>query len=387
MSSGIYKVHWRLKLGAYVTKDNLIRFVVEKDFDQPDMAVVVVRNDEQWTERRSETVLAKIKLGDPCVVEIANPEKSGDDAYDILFDGEVVGLEPKFRSGHPTELHIRAFHKLHRLVRGKRTKTFAEKTEDAILREVLDPLGMQLDWKGPSVTAKHVHQHNQSDLEFARARANRIGCHIWAARTAPRDDGAPTEKLFVSTPRLDEDSGIGFSLIAGNERPVAANRSKRSLLSFTPRLNNTAVVKTMEVRGWNPTTGEEVIGKASAKGEGGSPLGKTTAGTSAEAGDVETFVTDQPVTDKAEADALAAARLAAHHLTYVQGEAEVLGHPEYNPGLVVNVAVNDGDDRFNGRYLLIGTTHRFSASEGGGFTATLRLARDAEVGRKKEAAK
>lgn len=77
-------------------------------------------------------------------------------------------------------------------------------------------LGLSPEWKGPEISRdKHVYQHNQSDLEFARQRAARLGCFIWMA------DG----KLMVKRPELDKDSGIEFRLNATDDESEHAMAS------------------------------------------------------------------------------------------------------------------------------------------------------------------
>ena len=82
--------------------------------------------------------------------------------------------------------------------------------------------------------------------------------------------------------------------------------------------------------------------------------------------------------------ALAKARLQDASLSYITGEAEVKGDPIYELGKLVKVTANSSgtgaDDPFNGKYYIMGITHRHIVSKGkdGGFVTILRFARDAQ---------
>ena len=67
------------------------------------------------------------------------------------------------------------------------------------------------------------------------------------------------------------------------------------------------------------------------------------------------------------------------------GEAECVGDPKYDLATVVSLNVNtqDSSDVFNGKYYVMGVTHRYVSSgkdKDGGYVTHLKLARDAQKG-------
>ena len=66
-------------------------------------------------------------------------------------------------------------------------------------------------------------------------------------------------------------------------------------------------------------------------------------------------------------------------LGFMTGEAETLGSPKFDLGIVVKMTVG-GSDPFNGKYYIMGITHRHAASSRDGMSTVLRLARDAAGG-------
>jgi len=334
--------------GTAVPDDHLQSYIVERDMFQPDMASIVLSNQNDAYSGKT--------VGDKVEIAVGkNPES--------IFKGEIVGTEPTFRGGGKTTILIRAVNKMHNLVRKRQSVTFQDKTDEQILKEVVKSGKLNLKWKhDKTITYKHVYQHNQTDLEFLRMRAARLGCHVWCV------DG----DLFCQQPDLSASTGIKLSV----DEPGDVQ-----LRSFAPRINTAAIVKKVSVKGWNPETKELITGEAPAKS---SPLGTTKAADAAGGqGQEDSFTVDSPIWSKEEADALAAGRMSDLSLSYMTAEAECSGTAKFDLGKTVEIKANaSGQDKFNGKYYIMGLTHRHTvprASEGG-FVTLLKLARDAEGG-------
>ena len=327
--------------------------IVDQDIFQPDMAAVLLSNQGDKYSATS--------IGDTLEVKV-----KGNDS--VIFEGEVVGLEPVYRGGGKTTILVRGMNKLHRLLRKRESMTFTDKSDQQILSQVVKSAGLSLEWKhDKSITYKHVYQHNQTDLEFLRTRAARMGCHVWCVGNKvfvkqPDMTGAPVAKIDV------DDTGKGGPDMA-------------QLLRLAPRLNSSSIVKKVTVKGWNPETKELIVGNATVKG---SKLGSQNAAAAAsKLAEQETFTVDHPIWSVEEAKALAEARLQDLSLSYITGEAEVAGNPKFALGKLVQVKANamKADDPFNGKYYIMGVTHRHilaKAKDQGGYTTIARFARDAQ---------
>lgn len=336
-------------IGGTAADDNHFQsYVVDRDMFQPDMAAIVLANQGD--------VYSTKTIGTEIEVQVGNNKTS-------VFKGEIVGLEPVYKGGDKTVILIRAMNKLHRLLRKRKSITFTDKSDQQILNQVVGDAGLTLEWKHEtSITYKHVYQHNQTDLEFLRTRAARMGCHVWCVGTT----------VYVKQPELQ----------AG---PIATlnvdQNAEASLHRLAPRLNSSAIINKVTVKGWNPETKELITGDATVQG---SKLGsQTSVAGSGSLGNEESFTVDHPIWSAEEAKALAKARLQDASLSYITGEAEVAGDPTFDLGKVVKVVANamNNADPFNGNYYLMGVTHRHIASkakEGGGFVTILRFARDAQ---------
>jgi uncharacterized protein len=332
--------------GEEIPDSDFISYVVERDMFQPDMAVIVLSN-------QNDVHTAKATVGAPVEIKVGSGGKS-------IFKGEILGLEPSFKGGEATKLTVRAVNKMHRLIRKRQSMTFQDHTDQAMLDKIVKDAGLTLEWKHEkSITYKHVYQHNLNGLEFVRMRAARMGCHVWCVDT----------KIFVKEPDFSNSSGIKLSVDEGGD-----------LRSFTPRQSSAQVANKVTVKGWNPETKQLITGEATAQS---SPLGarNAVAASSAIGGNEETFTVDHPIWSKEEADALAKARLRDLNLTFITGEAECAGNAEVDLGQTVEIVANArGEDPFNGKYYIMGITHRHTMpkSKEGGFVTVLKLARDAE---------
>jgi hypothetical protein len=343
----------KISLGSMAVDDtDFLSYVAERDMFQADMAQIVVSNQG--------SKYSKAKIGDPVEIKVGDQQTS-------VYKGEIVNVEPTFKGGEKTRVVIRAMNKLHRLLRIRKSVTFTDKTDQQILNQVVSDAGLSLEWKHEkSITYKHVYQHNQSAMEFLRMRAGRMGCHVWCVGTT----------VYCKQPELQAGPIAEFKL--------SESSTSGTLRSFTPRMSGAAIVKKMTVKGWNPETKELITGEANAEQ---SKLGGSNAQTGAgDLGDQESYSVDTPVWSKEEADAIAKAKLQDISLGFMTGEAEITGDPDMDLGKIVNIMANSDpnaspdDDPFNGKYYIMGLTHRHSQSKStdGGFITILRLARDAQ---------
>lgn len=341
--------------GTEVEDADVISFVVERDLGQPDMAVITLRNDHhKHTKDRNPAQTVEIKAGGS---QEGAPKTT-------VFKGEIVGIEPTYKAQGDSRVVIRAFNKMHRMIRGKKSKTYQKMSDQDIVSSIVGSHGLSAQCGAdPKIKHEHVYQHNQTDLEFIRVRAARLGFAVWCEDT----------KLFFDAPKVDQDSGIELKIEEAAEHHLKA---------FHARVSAANVVTKVTVRGWDPKKKEEIVGEASAAS---SKLGsKHAASAAGDLGQAVTFTVDHPVYSVEEAKAIAKAKLGEHMMSYLTGEAECRGHGAYKPGIVVKITVNaeTRDDRFNGKYLVHGVTHKYTHGTGGntpgGFVSVLRVSRDAE---------
>lgn len=349
-------VAFRVKCGADIDPNAVISFLVNQDLGQPDMCAVTIQNENHQHS-------SSIKLGDDVEIKI------GDGGGTPIFKGEVVGLEPVYKASGENTITVRAFNRLHRLLRGRKSKTYLDQSDQDMVTAIAGEHGLSPQCGSKTkITHKHVYQHNQTDLEFLRIRAARIGYEVWVE----------DKTLFFDEPKTDADSGVKLRY-SDSESSLGAGEIP--LKHFAPRMSSAGVVGSVTVRGWNPEKKEEIVGEAKSQK---SRLGKTSADSASQSafGSTVTFEVDHPIFSVEEAKAIAEAKLKEAMMGYMTGEGECRGTPDIKPGIVIGITVNPDEeaDRFNGKYLVCGVTHRYSNARGeaGGYITSVRVNRDAE---------
>lgn len=334
--------------------------VVDLDRDQADMCVLSLSNTEGEVHNA-------VKLGDEVEVKFQGTS---------VFKGEVVGLEPVFKLGAKSVCNVRAFNRLHRLLRGRKTRTFTNKTDSAIAKMIADECKLRVEVEDTKIPREHVWQHNQTDLELLRILAARNGFEVVV-------DG---EVLYFRKPQTVPARTIEFRL-KDPEKTSGGAGDWGGMSHFVPRLSSAGLVSAVEVRAWNPIEKKEIVQRSDAVSS--SKLGKRVALANLPDvfGDKVTFTVDHPVVSPEEAKNLANARLGEILMTYITGDLLVDGQPGVKPGDVIYININPDqvDDRFNGLYRVVGVSHRYQLSKGkgdggGGYQTGIRVERDAEGG-------
>src|SRR5688572_30715664 len=116
--------------GAEVPDGDVIAWAVDQDLGQPDMCVVTLRNQTHGYND-------KYKPGHSVEIKVAGGSRETADGTAsggkiTVFKGELVGLEPSYRQGGESKMVLRAFNKLHRLTRGKKSKTYQKQSDQDI---------------------------------------------------------------------------------------------------------------------------------------------------------------------------------------------------------------------------------------------------------------
>ncbi len=263
------------------------------------------------------------------------------DSLQSLIVGEVTALHPKYSSTESALMHVQGFDKLHRLRRGRQTRSFVEMKDSQIAEKVASDAGLTSDVEDTGVVFDYVLQNNQSDLDFLIERARRIRYEV-------RADG---QKLV-------------FRRAANHLDKVVSLEFTKTLKQFCPRLTTVGQVSEVKVRAWNPTTKEAVLGVSRAGDEdarmGGQQSGPQISETAF--GKTASAIIDLPLASQAEADQVAHAVYNQMALDFVCGEGEAVGNVAIQAGQTLEL--RGLGQRFSGNYYLRKTEHRFSPKGG-----------------------
>ena len=184
-----------------------------------------------------------------------------------------------------------------------------------------------------------INQNNKTDFEFLKDRAEENGFEFFVIENT----------LFFRIPAYQED-------------PVVNLEWGKTLMSFSPEVNIADQVEVVEVRGWDPKTKKEIVGKARVGDEAGRDKGRKSGSELVrEVAKEETVKrVRRPVYTQEQADRLAKAILTRIAEGLVTGNGECLGLPELRAGK--NVLLEGIGKKFRKSYYVEKTNHSISAS-------------------------
>jgi phage protein D/phage baseplate assembly protein gpV len=257
-----------------------------------------------------------------------------------LFDGEIVELEPEYIPGKQ-RLVVRAFDRLHRLARGRHVRSFQNVTDGDLVSRIAQEASLQSKVPQTSSVQAYVLQDNKTNLQFLRERASALGCLLYV-----------------------EGQTLHCEPLGTQARAVELQWGK-TLSEFHPRLTTIGQADSATVRGWDPATRQEIVGRAqngqgapvTTDGRSGSALAKSAFNSSA-----QSLVTDRVVRSQTQADRLAQTVMDRIASNFIVAEGIGSGNPAVIAG--ASVHVSGLGKRFDGTYFVTGATHTYGHDEG-----------------------
>lgn len=260
-----------------------------------------------------------------------------DDTLETLFAGEITGLEPIFARAQAPLLVVRGHDRRHRLLRGRKTRSFVQQKDSDIASAIASEAGLTAQATDSEVVHDYVLQANQTDMEFLQERARRIRYEF---------------KI--------EDKTLHFRPVQNDQGEVLTLTPDDDLIEFNPRLSTLGQASEIEVRGWSPKDKAQLVAKAK-DGDEVSVMGGQDTGAALSAaafGASPVLVSTEPVLTQAEADQLAKAGFNRAILALVVGDGLCAGRTDLRPGTVIKL---DGiGTRFSGQYYVNSTSHEYT---------------------------
>jgi phage protein D len=282
----------------------------------------------------------------------------------VVFTGEIIGTEVRLSGKTPRVFIVRAFDFLHRMTRGRKTRTFLEQKFSDIVSQVAGDASLSPEVDDTTFSREYVIQHNQTDLDFTRAIAGWLDFDLHI-----RHREGPT-KLRFKKPEVTGDAQVK-AVFEKPDIPAGDAHLRR----FAGRLSLARVVSEVTVRGWNPAEKKEIVGKAS--NLYGAMGGQTPATDEVKQkwGETDRQIVDYKVFSQDEADKIAETKLNEYARTFITADIEIQGNAEVQPGGIVEVSL--AGPRYDGKYFVERVTHTFLSKVGpeGGYMTRFTGAR------------
>jgi phage protein D len=313
--------------------DNVISIEVDDSLLLPDMFSIHLRDPRfKWADSDD------FALGKPVEISV-----KVDSAESKLLAGEITAIEPEFSQAVGPTVLIRGYDQSHRLHRAKETKTYVQETDSDIARKIARECGLKAEVDSTREVHEYVIQDNQTDMEFLQDRVQRIGY-----------------RLYV------EDDTLYFRRAPETEPEVPVLEWGNNLLDFQARMTTAQQVTEVTVRGWDPKTKKEIIGRATAPQDtpqvGESRSGGEAARRAFNIDSKEIVVNRTPAT-QGDADAMAQSICDEIGNSFIQAEGVGTGNPAVKAGAIVEL--KGIGQRFSGHYRITRSVHRYVK---GGYT-------------------
>ena len=254
-------------------------------------------------------------------------------AKTTVMKGEVTGVSAEASRLGGFEVEVFGLDKMHRTMRGTKSRTFQNQSDADVARKIAGEAGLTADVDATGSPHTFLFQVNETDHQFLRKRARRLGFDFWVS------DG----KLHFKQ--------------SNSSSPKTATWGE-NLFRFKARMSAAGQVDKVSVRGWDDATQKAVVGTGTAN-----PLEPTTATFYTDAladakskfGTLEATVTADSFQDQADANRVAKAyrqRISTSGLV-VRGEVD--GDASLGAGSKLSIA--GLGSRLSGTYILNSVEH------------------------------
>jgi uncharacterized protein involved in type VI secretion and phage assembly len=323
--------------------DDIVQIVVEESLHLTGMFTLVVQNDYQAgrTEDKPWRYQELLQVGKPIKIgfkaSTTEAKEFSQEGTGMLIEGEITAIETHFSDRAQAPVIVRGYDTSHRLHRGQHNRSFQSMTDTDIVKKIAGEVGIVLGEVDPSGEPyEYVFQPNQTNMEFLRERARRIGFELF------NQDG----KLHFRKPKAKEELSLKWL---------------KELHSFRVRVTSAEQVQAVEVRSWDYHEKRAIVATAQAEQIlTQTENGKGSATSSKFNGKPPTpkrLVSDSAIASPKEADAMAQAVCNEIAGQFVSADAKAEGNPKLRPGRVIKL---EGMGSHSGKYYITETRHLYA---------------------------
>ncbi|MFB2892897.1 VgrG-related protein [Aerosakkonemataceae cyanobacterium BLCC-F50] len=323
--------------------EDILEIYVEESLHQPAMFILAVQNDyfpgrtqdQRWRYQDILQIGKPVKIGfTSSTTESKDYNKENENN---IIEAEITGIETFFSEKSQAPVIIKGYDVSHRLHRGRYNRSFQNMTDSDIVKKIIQEVGIKpgtIDASG--VAHDYVFQENQTNMEFLRQRAARIGF-----------------ELFV------KDNKLNFRKPKGEADKITL-KWLTDLHSFRIRVSSSEQVKSVEVRAWDysqkravvSTKNQEQVITKTQNGKGSDTSNKFKG----QPPTPKMILVDQPLFNPEEADTMAQALCNELGGQFIYADAKAEGNTQIRPGRVVQL---QDMGQHSGEYYVTETRHSY----------------------------
>ncbi|MBH8572455.1 VgrG-related protein [Nostocaceae cyanobacterium CENA369] len=319
--------------------NDILQISVEESLHLPGMFTLIIKNDyfpgraeeKTWRHQSLFAIGKKIKIGFVSSTTENVDFETAEQGY--VLDGEITAIETEFTEKSQAPIVIRGYDISHRLHRGRYNRSFQNVTDSDIVNQIVQETGIATGTvTSTSIVHDYVFQENQTNMEFLRERAARLGFELYV------QDG----KLNFRQPAQNQSLSLTWL---------------EDIHNFRVRVTSAEQVSSVEVRGWDYTTKRPIVSTASTE----QVITNTENGTGSKTStkfsiQPKMIVVDRPVFSANEAQKMAQALCNELGGEFVYADAKGEGNPDLRPGRVVKLK---DMGNYSGSYYVTETRHLF----------------------------
>ena len=301
----------------------LLSCVVEDHVDMATICQVTVSTAENQPTN-------SFKIGDKVSVKLRTEDE--------IFSGEVIAVDHAFQGKGTSSMIIKCVDNSHRLGRGRKTKFWNDMKDSDVVQEVGAESKLSVECDDTGEVHKYILQRNESNISFLKRLAARNNFQVRVE---------PGKLLFKK------------ASTGGTAKELSTNAG---LLSLNMSYNSSEMAQQVIVRGWDPATKKEIVGKASASDVANIGGGENGAQLSSVFGEETAYITDVPVKTQEQADMLAKSEMERIARKFCKGKCSFIGDASVRAGTVVNI--KDFGQHLNGTFYVVSSRHILTPSSG-----------------------
>jgi phage protein D/phage baseplate assembly protein gpV len=325
--------------------EDIIQLVVEESLHLPSIFTIIIRNDykpgqieeKPWRYQDLLQIGKSVKIGFTSTQ--TESKVSSQENEDNLLEGEITAIETHFSETSQAPIIIRGYDISHRLHRGRYNRSFQNMTDSDIVKKIAGEANLKIgEIDETGIPHDYIFQENQTNMEFVRERANRIGFEFFI------QDG----KLNFRKPKAGKDE-LNLKWLS-------------DIHSFRVRTTSAEQVKEVEVRAWDYSQKRPIISTAKkeqiitdTKNGKGSDRSTVFNGQPSKP---KMIVVDRPVFHPKEADKMAQALFDELGGEFICADAKGEGNPKIRPGKVLNLDEKEMG-QYGGKYYITETRHSY----------------------------
>ncbi len=324
--------------------EDILQISVEESLHRAGMFTLIIQNDyfpgrnqdEIWRYKDLLQIGKTVKIG--FIASTTQSPDFEDEHPNYILEGEITAIDTNFTGKSQAPVIVRGYDVSHRLHRGKHNRSFQNMTDSDIVKKIAEEVSIKIDKIDPSgVVHEYIFQSNQTNMEFLRERAARIGF-----------------ELFI------QDGKLNFRKPKSHSEELKL-KWLTDLHSFRIRVTSAEQVKEVEVRGWDYSQKRPIVSTA----KSANVITDTQNGVGSETSNKfngkpptpKMIVVDQPVFNPKEADAIAQSLCDELGGQFINADAKAEGNTKIRPGTVVNLQEMG---QHSGKYYITETRHIYS---------------------------